>query len=65
MTVNVPRNDAIKAAGNPDEIDVVAVRARFGESTWARWNLFRTFATSAAAISAAAISLAAALAVRS
>lgn len=54
MKVNVPRNNAIKAAGDPDQIDVVAVRARFGEATWVRWNLFRTFATTAAAISLAA-----------
>jgi uncharacterized membrane protein len=43
MTVNVPLNNAIKAAGHPDEIaDLAAVRARFGEARWSRWNLVRT-----------------------
>jgi uncharacterized membrane protein len=47
--VNVPRNDAIKAAGDPDRIgDLAAVRRDFDESTWRRWNLFRTLASTAA-----------------
>ena len=54
MRINVPRNDTIKAAGDPDEIDTAAVRASFGEVTWSRWNIFRAFATTAAAISLAA-----------
>ncbi len=40
--VNVPLNDAIKAAGDPDRVDVAAVRAQFGEARWARWNVART-----------------------
>jgi uncharacterized membrane protein len=49
LAVNVPLNDALKAAGEPDEIaDLVAVRAAFDEAKWRRWNLFRTLATTAA-----------------
>jgi uncharacterized membrane protein len=47
--VNVPLNDAIKAAGDPDGIaDLAAVRRRFDETRWARWNLVRTVASTAA-----------------
>jgi uncharacterized membrane protein len=46
--VNVPLNNAIKAAGDPDDIDVAQVRRRFDEARWARWNLFRTVASTAA-----------------
>src|ERR687892_241337 len=47
--VNVPRNDAIKAAGDPDRIgDLAAVRRDFDEPRWRRWNLFRTLASTAA-----------------
>jgi uncharacterized membrane protein len=49
VVVNVPRNDVIKAAGDPDRItDLAAVRARFGERTWARWNLARAVTSTAA-----------------
>jgi uncharacterized membrane protein len=49
MAVNVPLNDAIKAAGDPDRIgDLAAVRERFDETRWAAWNLVRV-ATSVAA----------------
>jgi uncharacterized membrane protein len=48
ISVNVPMNDAIKAAGEPDHIDVTAVRARFGERRWSRWNLLRAFLSTAA-----------------
>jgi uncharacterized membrane protein len=48
MRVHVPRNDAIKKAGDPDAIDLAAVRQRFGEDVWARWNLLRTLASTAA-----------------
>lgn len=41
IAINVPLNDAIKAAGDPARIDVAAVRARFDETRWARWNLVR------------------------
>jgi uncharacterized membrane protein len=43
VAVNVPMNDAIKAAGDPAHIDVAQVRARFNEARWAAWNLVRVF----------------------
>jgi uncharacterized membrane protein len=47
--VNVPLNDGLKAAGDPDRIaDLGAVRARFDEARWVRWNLVRTVACTAA-----------------
>ena len=46
VTINVPLNDAIKAAGDPDRIaDLAAVRSAFDESRWATWNLVRTVTT--------------------
>ena len=48
MRVNVPLNDAIKAAGDPDQIDLAAVRARFDESRWARWNVVRAVTSTVA-----------------
>jgi uncharacterized membrane protein len=49
IAVNVPLNDAIKAAGDPDRIrDLHAVRAAFDEGRWAAFNLVRTFASAAA-----------------
>jgi uncharacterized membrane protein len=49
IAVNVPLNDAIKGAGDPDQIgDLATVRADFDESRWAAWNLVRV-ATSTAA----------------
>jgi uncharacterized membrane protein len=43
MAVNVPLNNAIKAAGDPDAIaDLAGVRTRFGEARWTRWNHLRT-----------------------
>jgi uncharacterized membrane protein len=43
VRVNVPLNDALKAAGDPDGIsDLAAVRARFDEAKWVRWNNART-----------------------
>lgn len=48
-TVNVPLNDAIKAAGEPDDIsDLTTVRRDFNESRWNRWNLVRTVLSAAA-----------------
>lgn len=41
VSVNVPLNDAIKAAGDPNTIDVAAVRAAFDESKWRAFNLVR------------------------
>jgi uncharacterized membrane protein len=48
ITVNVPLNDAIKAAGDPDSIELAAVRGRFDEARWTRWNLVRAVLTTAA-----------------
>jgi uncharacterized membrane protein len=42
FAVNVPLNDAVKAAGEPDAIDdLPGVRRRFDEGRWNRWNLLR------------------------
>jgi uncharacterized membrane protein len=42
IAVNVPLNDALKAAGDPDRIrDLAGVRERFHEARWAAWNLVR------------------------
>ena len=48
IVVNVPLNDAIKAAGDPARIDVARVRADFDESRWAAWNLVRVATTTTA-----------------
>ena len=56
IAVNVPLNDAIKAAGDPNQIDLAAVRVRFGEARWAAWNLVRA-ALSVAAFACLAWSL--------
>jgi uncharacterized membrane protein len=49
MRINVPLNDALKAAGDPDRIaDLAAVRERFDEARWVRWNLARAVASTAA-----------------
>jgi uncharacterized membrane protein len=48
IVVNVPLNDAIKAAGDPARIDVARVRADFDESHWAAWNLVRVATTTTA-----------------
>jgi uncharacterized membrane protein len=49
LRVNVPLNDGIKAAGDPDRIaDLGAVRERFQEARWIRWNLVRTVASTTA-----------------
>ncbi len=49
VAVNVPLNNGIKAAGAPDAIaDLAGVRQRFDEAKWARWNLVRAVATTAA-----------------
>jgi uncharacterized membrane protein len=48
VRVNVPLNDGIKAAGDPDEIDVAAVRKRFNEARWVRANNVRAAAATVA-----------------
>lgn len=53
--INVPRNDAIQAAGSPDEIsDLATVRKAFDESKWNRWNVVRTVLSTAAFLCLAA-----------
>jgi uncharacterized membrane protein len=52
--VNVPLNDALKAAGDPARIaDLAAVRAHFHETRWAAWNLVRSLTSTGAFISLA------------
>lgn len=47
--VHVPLNDALKAAGNPNEIaGLHHVRLNFHEARWATWNLARAVASTAA-----------------
>lgn len=41
IAINVPLNDAIKAAGDPNTIDVHAVREAFDEAKWTASNLIR------------------------
>jgi uncharacterized membrane protein len=49
IAVNVPLNDAIKAAGDPDRIaDLAAVRARFNEQRWRSRNLVRVLTSTIA-----------------
>ena len=49
FAVNVPRNDVLKAAGDPDTItDLAAVRERFNEARWRSWNLVRVVTSTVA-----------------
>ena len=49
MAVNVPLNDALKAAGDPAHIgDLAQVRQQFHEARWAAWNLARTITSTSA-----------------
>lgn len=48
LVINVPLNDAIKAAGDPDGINLATVRDHFHEARWVAWNLFRALATGVA-----------------
>jgi uncharacterized membrane protein len=49
VAVNVPLNDAIKAAGNPDHVgDLAGVRERFHETRWAAWNVVRVVTSTGA-----------------
>ena len=49
IAVNVPLNDALKAAGDPDRIsDLATVRERFDEARWAAFNLVRVVTSTAA-----------------
>jgi uncharacterized membrane protein len=48
IAINVPLNDGLKAAGDPDRIDVAAARANFNEARWASVNLVRVVLSTAA-----------------
>jgi uncharacterized membrane protein len=49
MTIHVPLNDDLKAAGDPDRIaNLAAVRDAFHEARWAAWNVVRAIATTVA-----------------
>jgi uncharacterized membrane protein len=49
MAVNVPLNDAMKAAGLPDNpADLAAIREAFDEAKWRAWNLVRVVGSVAA-----------------
>jgi uncharacterized membrane protein len=42
VRIHLPRNDYIKAAGDPDRItDLPAVRGNFYKRTWVRWTVVR------------------------
>jgi uncharacterized membrane protein len=49
LAVNVPLNDAIEAAGQPDRIgNLGAVRQLFSETRWLAWTLVRTVTSTTA-----------------
>lgn len=48
LAINVPLNDALKAAGDPASIDVAAARAAFDEARWARVNRVRALLSTVA-----------------
>ena len=49
VAVNVPLNDALKAAGDPDQIaNLATVRDQFHETRWAAWNMIRVVTTTTA-----------------
>jgi len=49
LVVNVPLNNEIDTAGDPDRIaDLAAVRGRFNEARWVAWNVFRAIASTIA-----------------
>jgi uncharacterized membrane protein len=56
VVVNVPLNDALKAAGDPLTIDVTAAREAFSEGRWVAWNRMRV-ALDIAAFAALSIAL--------
>jgi uncharacterized membrane protein len=53
FAVNVPLNDALKAAGDPSRIDVATAREHFNEARWVAFNLVRTVLSAAAFIALA------------
>jgi uncharacterized membrane protein len=49
FAVNVPLNNALKAAGEPNTMrDLNSVRTQFNEGRWSTWNLARTVMSTAA-----------------
>ena len=49
LAVNVPLNDALKSAGDPDRItDLATVRDRFDEARWVAWNIVRAILSAVA-----------------
>jgi uncharacterized membrane protein len=56
VAVHLPLNDRLKAAGEPDAIDVAATRADFSETRWVRANLVRV-ALDLAAFAASCVAL--------
>lgn len=50
IAFNVPRNDKLTAAGDPNTIDVVQVRRDFDEGSWRAWNSVRSATTGLAFI---------------
>jgi uncharacterized membrane protein len=49
LAVNVPLNDALKAAGDPDRIaDLAGTRHDFDEARWVAWNVVRAVLSAAA-----------------
>jgi uncharacterized membrane protein len=49
IAINLPLNDALKAAGDPDGIaDLAAARESFNEARWVSWNLIRVVASTIA-----------------
>ena len=54
--VHLPRNDALKAAGDPATLgptELAALRTAFDEAGWVRWNLLRAVTSVAATVSLA------------
>jgi uncharacterized membrane protein len=48
IAINVPLNDGLKAAGDPDAIDLAAARAKFNEARWSSVNLVRVILSTVA-----------------
>lgn len=49
IAINVPLNDGLKAAGDPQLIaDLAAVREKFDEPLWNGWNVVRAITSTAA-----------------
>jgi uncharacterized membrane protein len=47
-TVNVPLNDELAAAGDPDRIASLAAARDHFEAAWVRWNIVRALVSAAA-----------------